>query len=108
MNLCVFGLVSWFSPQAGTGLRLLLSGLCAETIAFIVLAFSKMWYYISTYGSFTLKRALCCWLLLTLLVLFAMMTVQLWKRFKGVRIGVWFGCITFLLLAYSNLSAWAP
>ena len=108
VNLCVFGLVGWFSPQAGTGLRLLLSGLCAETIAFIVLAFSKMWYYISTYGSFTLKRALCCWLLLTLLVLFAMMTVQLWKRFKGVRIGVWFGCITFLLLAYSNLPAWAP
>ncbi len=108
VNLCVFSLVGWFSPQAGKGLRLLLSGLCAETIAFIVLAFSKMWYYISTYGSFTLKRALCCWLLLTLLVLFVMMTVQLWRRFRGVRIGVWFGCITFLMLAYSNLPAWAP
>ena len=108
INLCVFGLVSWFSPQAGTGLRLMLSGLCAETLAFIVLAFSKMWYYISVYGSFTLKRALCCWLLLTLFVLFILMTVQLWRRFKGVRIGIWFGCVTFLLLAYSNLPAWAP
>ena len=34
--------------------------------------------------------------------------VQLWRRFKGVRIGIWFGCVTFLLLAYSNLPAWAP
>lgn len=109
VNLLVFSLARWYSPEAKKGVRLLLSGLGAETLAFIVLAFSKMWYYIQSYHSFTFKRAMCCWLLITLFVLFALMTAELWqRRIKGVRIGVLFGCVSFLVMAYSNMPAWAP
>lgn len=109
INLAVFGLARWYSPEAGKPVRAMLSLLGAETLAFIGLAFSKMWYYIRTYHSFTFKRVMCCWLLLTLFVLFGLMTAELWNRkLKGVRIGVLFGCVTFLMLAYSNMPAWAP
>lgn len=109
VNLLIFGLARWYSPEAGTGVRLLLSGLGGETLAFIGLAFSKMWYYIRSYHSFTFKRAMCCWLLITLFVLFALMTAELWqRRIKGMRIGVLFGCVSFLAMAYSNMPAWAP
>ena len=78
-------------------------------MAFVTLAFSKMWYYIQAYESFTFKRAMCCWLLLTLLVTFGLMTLELWKKkIKGIKWGVWFGSVTFLLMAYSNMPAWAP
>jgi len=109
VNLAVFLLARWYSPKAKKGVRLLLGGLGIETLAFIVLAFSKMWYYIESYHSFTFKRALCCWLLITLFVLFALMVAELWNRqVKGVRTGVLFGCVSFLIMAYSNLPAWAP
>lgn len=109
VNLAVFILARWYSPEAKKGVRLLLGGLGIETLAFIGLAFSKMWYYIESYHSFTFKRALCCWLLITLFVLFALMVAELWqKKIKGIRIGVLFGCISFLMMAYSNMPAWAP
>ncbi len=109
INLALFGGIRWYSSEAGNTVRSLLCGLGAETLAFIGLAFSKMWYYIQSYHSFTFKRVMCCWLLLTLFVLFGLMMAELWmRRLKGVRIGVWFGCVTFLLLAYSNLPTWAP
>lgn len=108
INLIVFGIARWYSPEAGKPVRILLSLLGGETLAFIVLAFSKMWYYISAY-SFTFKRVMCCWLLLTLFVLFSLMIVEIWqKKLKGMRIGVIFGCVTFLMLAYSNMPMWAP
>ena len=108
INLALFGGIRWYSPEAGKTLRSLLFGLGAETLAFIGLAFSKMWYYIQSYHSFTFKRVMCCWLLLTLFVLFGLMMAELWmRRLKGVRIGVLFGCVTFLMLAYSNLPVWA-
>lgn len=109
INFVIFTVIRWFSPQAGQGMRLLIGGLGIETMAFVALAFSKMWYYIQAYESFTFKRALCCWLLLTLLVTFGMMTLELWKKkIKGIKWGVWFGSVTFLLMAYSNMPAWAP
>ena len=109
VNLLVFGLARWYSPEAGKGVRLLLGGLGIETLLFIVLAFSKMWYYIESYRSFTFKRAMCCWFLVTLFVLFSCMTAELWqRRIKGVRAGVIFGCVSFLAMAYSNMPAWAP
>jgi hypothetical protein len=105
----IFTVARWFSPQAGKGMRILISGLGIETMAFVSLAFSKMWYYIQAYESFTFKRALCCWLLLTLLVTFGLVALELWKKkIKGIKWGVWFGSVTFLLMAYSNMPAWAP
>lgn len=107
INFAMFSVCRWYRPEGSRLTRILLSILGAETIAFIVLAFSKMGYYIAMY-SFTFKRVMCCWFLLTMLVLFALMIAELWKSFRGVRIGVLFGCVTFLMLAYSNLPAWAP
>ena len=109
INFVIFTVVRWFSSQASKGMRILISGLGVETMAFVTLAFSKMWYYIRAYESFTFKRAMCCWLLLTLLVTFGLMTLELWKKkIKGIKWGVWFGSVTFLLMAYSNMPAWAP
>lgn len=109
INFVIFTVVRWFSSQAAKGMRILISGLGVETMAFVALAFSKMWYYIQAYESFTFKRAMCCWLLLTLLVTFGLMTLELWKKkIKGIKWGVWFGSVTFLLMAYSNMPAWAP
>ncbi len=109
INFVVFTVTRWYSPQAGERMRLLISGLGVETMAFVALAFSKMWYYIQAYHSFTFKRAMCCWLLVTLLVMFGLMTLELWKKnVKGIKWGVWFGSVTFLLMAYSNMPVWAP
>ena len=109
INFVIFTVVRWFSSQASKGMRILISGLGVETMAFVTLAFSKMWYYIRAYESFTFKRAMCCWLLLTLLVTFGLMTLELWKKkIKGIKWGAWFGSVTFLLMAYSNMPAWAP
>ena len=109
INFVIFTVVRWFSSQDSKGMRILISGLGVETMAFVTLAFSKMWYYIQAYESFTFKRAMCCWLLLTLLVTFGLMTLELWKKkIKGIKWGVWFGSVTFLLMAYSNMPAWAP
>ena len=109
INFLIFTVARWYSPRAGKGMRLLIGGLGMETMAFVGLAFSKMWYYIQAYESFTFKRAMCCWLLLTLLVTFGLMTLELWhKKIKGIKWGVWFGSVTFLLMAYSNMSVWAP
>jgi len=109
INFVIFTVARWYSPQASKGIRLLISGLGVETMAFVALAFSKMWYYIQSYHSFTFKRAMCCWLLVTLLVTFGLMTLELWKKnVKGIKWGVWFGSVTFLLMAYSNMPVWAP
>lgn len=109
INYVIFTVARWYSPQAGKGMRVLIGGLGVETMAFVALAFSKMWYYIRAYESFTFRRAMCCWLLLTLLVTFGLMTWELWnKKVKGVKWGVWFGSVTFLLMAYSNMPVWAP
>ncbi|MBP3700288.1 MAG: DUF4173 domain-containing protein [Lachnospiraceae bacterium] len=109
VNFVIFTVVRWYSPQAGKGMRGLISVLGVETMAFVMLAFSKMWYYIQSYHSFTFKRAMCCWLLLTLLVTFGLMTAELWqKKVKGVKWGVLFGSVTFLMMAYSNMPVWAP
>ena len=109
INFVIFTVARWYSPQAGKGMRALIGGLGVETMAFVALAFSKMWYYIRAYESFTFRRAMCCWLLLTLLVTFGLMTWELWNRkIKGVKWGVWFGSMTFLLMAYSNMPVWAP
>ena len=109
INFVIFTVVRWFSSQAAKGMRILISGLGVETMAFVALAYFKMWYYIQAYESFTFKRAMCCWLLLALLVTFGLMTLELWKKkIKGIKWGVWFGSVTFLLMAYSNMPAWAP
>jgi len=109
INFVIFTVARWYSPQANRGMRFLIGGLGVETIAFVALAFSKMWYYIRAYGSFTFKRAMCCWLLVTLLVTFGLMTWELWnKKVKGIKWGVLFGSVTFLLMAYSNMPLWAP
>ena len=109
INFVIFAMVRWYSPKAGRIMKLLVSALGAETIAFVMLAFSKMWYYIQTYQGFTFKRAMCCWFLLTLFVLFALMIAEIWtKKIKGIQAGVLFGSVPFLLMAYSNMPAWAP
>ena len=83
----------------------MLSLLCAETLGFIMLAFSKMCLYISVYG-FTFKRVFTSWFMAVLFITFFRLIYCIWKQGNAIKTAVLFASATFLLLAYSNMEGW--
>lgn len=105
INLVMFSFVKWYASSHMREIRVMLSILGIQTLGFIGLAFSKMGLYISIYG-LTFKRVFTSWFMIVLFVAFSLLIAENWKKFNAVRISVIFGCITFLLLAYSNMPVW--
>ncbi len=110
INFGIFSFVKWYWPE-GNGTegwkKWLLSFLGVQTLAFISLAMFRMGFYIAGYG-LTFKRVFTTWFMVVLLVTFVLLMLENWKKqVWAIRRSVVFGCITFLMLAYSNLPAWA-
>lgn len=110
INFGIFSFVKWYWPE-GSGTegrkKLLLSFLGVQTLAFIGLAMFRMGFYIAGYG-LTFKRVFTTWFMTVLLVTFVLLMLENWKKqVWAIRRSVIFGCVTFLLLAYSNLPVWA-
>ena len=105
INFLMFSLVKWYSPRATRLMKITLTLLGVQTLAFICLAFSRMGLYIGTYG-LTFKRVFTCWFMGVLFITFGLLMAELWKKFNGLRIAVIVGAISFLALAYSDMPAW--
>ena len=105
INFVLFYFIKVFTGGRNRGIRWVLSLLGAETLGFIILAFSKMCLYISVYG-FTFKRVFTSWFMAVLFVVFSRLLYCLWKQGSPIRTAVIFASVTFLLLAYSNMDAW--
>lgn len=105
INFCLFYGVKAFADAENKIIKGALSLLGAETLGFIVLAFSKMSLYISVYG-FTFKRVFTSWFMCVLFVTFSLLIKAVWKKGNAIRPSVLFASVTFLLLAYSNIDGW--
>jgi len=105
INFFMFSMVKWYSPQAALPMKMTLTILGVQTLAFICLAFSRMGLYIGTYG-LTFKRVFTCWFMGVLFITFGLLIAELWKKFNGLRIAVMIGAVSFLLLAYSDMPSW--
>lgn len=105
INFLMFSLVKWYSPRATQLMKITLTVLGIQTLAFICLAFSRMGLYIRTYG-LTFKRVFTCWFMGVLFITFGLLMAELWKKFNGLRIAVIIGALSFLALAYSDMPAW--
>ena len=105
INFLMFSLVKWYAPRAARLMKITLSLLGVQTLAFICLAFSRMGLYISTYG-LTFKRVFTCWFMGILFITFGLLMAELWKKFNGLRVAVMIGAVSFLALAYSDMPAW--
>lgn len=107
INFAVFSLVNWYWPAGKDRKKqIALSILGIQTLGFILLALFRMGFYIAGYG-LTFKRVFTTWFMVVLLAAFVLMTIGNWKKLQSIRISVLFGCASFLLLAYSNIPAWA-
>lgn len=111
INFVIFALVNWYWPE-GSGekkgvktKKVCLTVLGIQTLAFIFLALFRMGFYIAGFG-LTFKRVFTTWFMIVLLVTFLLMTAGNWRKLDAVRLSVLFGCVTFLMLAYSNIPAW--
>ena len=105
INFFMFSMVKWYSPQAALPMKMTLTILGVQTLAFICLAFSRMGLYIGTYG-LTFKRVFTCWFMGVLFITFGLLIAELWKKFNGLRIAVMIGAVSFLILAYSDMPSW--
>ena len=111
INFAIFALVNWYWPEGtreNRGLKVkmvCLTVLGIQTLAFIFLALFRMGFYIAGFG-LTFKRVFTTWFMIVLLVTFVLMTAGNWRKLEAFRLSVLFGCITFLILAYSNIPAW--
>ena len=111
INFAIFALVNWYWPEGtreNRGLKVkkvCLTVLGIQTLAFILLALFRMGFYIAGFG-LTFKRVFTTWFMIVLLVTFVLMTAGNWRKLEAFRLSVLFGCITFLILAYSNIPAW--
>lgn len=99
LNVVIYYLIRYMANWDNKKVKVLSTLLCVETIAFIMLAFYKMCLYIGAYG-YTFKRVITSWFMVVLLVGFVLFIYQTWKRFNAVRITVWFGAVSFLVVAY--------
>lgn len=110
INFGIFSFVKWYWLEANGAegrKKLLLSLLGVQTLAFIGLAMFRMGFYIAGYG-LTFKRVFTTWFMVVLLVTFVLLMLENWKKqVWAIRRSVVFGCVTFLMLAYSNLPVWA-
>lgn len=110
INFGIFSFAKWYwQEKNGTENRKkwLLSFLGIQTLAFISLAMFRMGFYIAGYG-LTFKRVFTTWFMVVLLVTFVLLMLENWKKqVWAIRRSVVFGCVTFLMLAYSNLPVWA-
>lgn len=105
INFGLFYFIKVCSDREKRGIKIILSLLCAETLGFILLAFSKMSLYISVYG-FTFKRVFTSWFMAVLFVTFSRLLYQIRKEGNAIGPAVLFASVTFLLLAYSNMDEW--
>ena len=105
INFGLFYFIKVFSDREKKTVKLMLSLLCAETLGFIMLAFSKMCLYISVYG-FTFKRVFTSWFMAVLFITFFRLFYCIWKQGNAIKTAVLFASATFLLLAYSNMEGW--
>lgn len=107
INFGVYSFVKWYWPQ-GSGewrRKVWLTVLGVQTLAFIGLAMFRMGVYIGGYG-LTFKRVFTTWFMVVLMAAFLLLILENWRKVEAIRVSVLFGCVTFLLLAYSNIPAW--
>lgn len=98
LNVVIYYLIRYMAEWNNQKIKVLSTVLCVETIAFVVLAFYKMCLYIDAYG-YTFKRVITSWFMVVLLVGFVLFIYQVWRESNVIRITVWFGAVSFLLVA---------
>ncbi|WP_101875915.1 DUF4153 domain-containing protein [Lachnoclostridium edouardi] len=105
INFVIFTGIKWYAAERKKSLTVQLSILGFQTLGFIILAFSRMQFYIVNYG-LTFKRVFTTWFMGVLFITFLLMILSLMKKFNAVRLSVYLACTSFLILAYSNIPAW--
>lgn len=105
INFVIFTGIKWYAAERKKSLTVQLSILGFQTLGFIILAFSRMQFYIVNYG-LTFKRVFTTWFMGVLFITFLLMILSLVKKFNAVRLSVYLACTSFLILAYSNIPAW--
>lgn len=101
LNVLIFYLSRFMAKWNDPKIKIMSTVLCAETLAFVGLAFYKMRLYINYYG-YTFKRVLTSWFMIVLFVGFLLFIIKTWRDFNAIRITLWFGAVSFLILSYGS------
>lgn len=99
LNAAIYYLVRYLAKWEDKRVKVLSTALCVETIAFIALAFYKMYLYIDAYG-FTFKRIITSWFMVVILVAFVLFIYKTWKDTNVVPLITWFGAVSLLIVSY--------
>ncbi len=107
VNLAVLGIAAKFSMaplRKNRWLKAFASLLCGSNLLFAVIAFSKLWLYISRFG-ITSKRVLASYAVCVIFVWSVLAIVTLFRPIKAVVLAVHFAAVLFCAFAFVDWAA---